>query len=86
MAKLAGTAFAGCAALRAVDYGRVAGLTAPNRFPALNNVARTATVEHPLEAGDSCVVRRTWPASDAVLTEPPRVVAGAVRGARAEWD
>ena len=65
--ELAGDAFADCPALRAVDYGRVADLAAPNRYPHLNGVARTATVEHPLGAGDSCVVWRTWPASTTEL-------------------
>ena len=51
-------------------YVRSAGLTrlsAPNRFPGLNGATRTATVEHSLGAGDSCVVRRTWPASMPAL-------------------
>jgi hypothetical protein len=61
--ELADDAFFNCLALRAVDFGRVADLAAPNRFPELNRIARTATVEHPLKNGDSCVVRRTWPAS-----------------------
>ena len=66
--KLADDAFSHCAILMSIDYGWVADLAAPNRFPELNRIARTATVEHPLEAGDSCVVRRTWPASTAELT------------------
>jgi hypothetical protein len=70
--KLVDNAFLNCPALRAVEYGRVADLAAPNRFPALNGVARTATVEHPLGDGDSCVVQRTWPASTTEIE--PEVV------------
>ena len=65
--KLADNAFFGCPALRAINNRRVTDLTAPNRFPVLNGISRTATVEHPLGDGDSCVVRRTWPASTTEL-------------------
>jgi len=68
--ELADNAFRYCISLRTFDYGWVTDLAAPNRFPALNRAARTATVEHPLENGDSCVVRCTWPASSAVLEQP----------------
>ena len=73
VAELAGDAFAECPALRVVDFGRVADIAAPNRFPHLNGVARTATAEHPLEDGDSCVIRRTWPASTAELQPEVRM-------------
>jgi hypothetical protein len=64
---LAIDAFMNCPILRSIDYGRVTDLTAPNRFPVLNRISRTATVEHPLRDGDNCIVRRTWPASTVEL-------------------
>jgi len=90
-------AFYHCSALKIIDFGRVADLAVPNRFPTLNGFPRTATVRHQLAAAptlvqpgsnteeprpdddeqpdaaaadvDSCVVRRTWPASTHQLNE-----------------
>ena len=50
--------------LRIIDYGRVATLDMPNRFLTLNWVARTATFEHQLGNGDSCVALHNWPPSN----------------------
>jgi len=65
--------FADCPNLKLIDFGKVTNLDAPNRFPALNGTTRTAIVEHPLEGGKSCFVRRTWPASTQVIIKEEKL-------------
>jgi len=57
------TSFYQCPALEIVDYGLISDINRPNIFPLLNKIRRTATIEQKLDTGDSCVVRRYWPAS-----------------------
>ena len=76
-------AFKDCNADLVLNLGAVADIDAPNRFPAINGVARCATLVHQLPGtAGCCIVRCVWPASTVEL--PKHVPWGAATHAATE--
>ena len=63
-------AFHQCDSLLTLDLGAATDVDAPNRFPEINGVNRSATLLHKLPGGtDRCVVRRKWNGSQDQLPD-----------------
>ena len=72
------TAFTKCHADLVINLGAVPDVDTPNRLPASNGIARTATLVHVLSnTADTIIVRRVWPASTVALPRKARGLYGA---------